>query len=165
MATGTVILPVVGASFPATNPAALSFSSARGKLLFDDTIDESCLWTFRMPANYASAPVLKVQFSMASDHDPAHKVEFEGSIMAVTPQDAQNMDADSYDTVNRGNTTINDDLGYMEEVSITLTNADSVAAGDFVSLKLARDADATGENDNATGDAEVWAVSLEYTTS
>ena len=51
----------------------------------------------------------------------------------------------------------------MNEISLTLTNADTVAAGDFVVLYLARDVAAGG--DTATGDMEVIAVSLEYTTT
>ena len=165
MATGTINLPILGFLGDATNPPGLTIGTDRPKLLFDDTTDESCVIAFRMPVNYASAPVLKIQFSMASDHDDSHKVEFEGSIYAITPTDVQDVDGDSYDTVNRGNSTIHDGLGSMNEVSITMTNADGLAAGDYVGLKVSRDSDGTGGNDDATGDCEVWATSLEYTTT
>lgn len=162
MATGTVILPVLGCSFDATNPPGIDYSSGRPKLLFDDTTPEIAYWVFRMPSNYASAPVAKIQYSMASA--TADDVEFEVSVMAVTDADSQDMDSDSYDTANSGSATVPGTAGYLDEISIALSNADSVAAGDYVAIRLARDAD-DATNDDATGDAEVWAFSLEYTLS
>ena len=41
--------------------------------------------------------------------------------------------------------------------------ADSVAAGDFVVVRVARDADAGG--DTATGDAELVMCAIQYTTA
>jgi len=162
MATGTIILPVGGAYVDSTAPPGLGFSQSRAKLLFDDTTPEIVRWVFRMPADYASGPVAKIQYSMASA--TSNDVEFEVSVMAVSDGDAQDLDADSFDTVNSGSATVPGTAGYLDEISITLTNADSVAAGDWVCVKLARDAD-DGTNDTATGDAEVWAVSVEYTTT
>jgi len=43
-------------------------------------------------------------------------------------------------------------------VSITLTNADSVAAGDYVRIAINRDAD--NGSDTATGDAYLLAVEV-----
>jgi hypothetical protein len=162
MATGTIILPVLGASLDSANPPGLAFSQSRPKLLFDDTTPQLAYWVFRMPANYASGLVAKIQYSMASA--VANEVDFEVSVMAVTDADAQDLDSDSYDTANSGSATVPGTAGYLDEISVTLSNADSVAAGDWVALRLARDAD-DATNDDATGDAEVWNVSLEYTTS
>lgn len=162
MATGTVILPVGGAYFDATNPPGVGHVQSRMKLLFDDTTPEICRWVFRMPSNYASAPVGKIQYAMASG--VANEVEFEVSVMAVSDGDSQDLDADSFDTANSGSATVPGTAGYLDEISVTLSNADSVAAGDWVCIMLARDAD-DATNDDATGDAEVWAMSLEYTTT
>lgn len=160
MATGTILLPILGCSFDATNPPGVDYAQSRPKLLFDDTTPESVIWVFRMPQDYASGLTAKIQYSMASA--TSNNVEFEVSVMAVSDGDSQDLDADSFDTVNSGSATVPGTAGYLDEISITLTNADSVAAGDWVAIKLARDAD-DGTNDTATGDAEVWTFSLEYT--
>ena len=78
--------------------------------------------------------------------------------------DSVAIDADSFDTIN----TVSDDiLGTTakrpQTVSLTLTNADSVAAGDYVALRFGRDAD--NASDDLPEDAWLWAVSLEYTTT
>jgi hypothetical protein len=44
-------------------------------------------------------------------------------------------------------------------VSVTLTNADSIAAGDLVRISISRDAD-DGTNDTATGDLYLLAAEL-----
>lgn len=161
MATGTVPLPIPG-HFDVTSPPGLAFSNSIPKVLFDDTTPEAMYWQFRMPQNYASAPVFKLQYSMASA--TADDVDFEVSVMAVTDGDSQDLDAESYDTVNSGNKTVPGTAGYLDEISIALSNADSLAAGDYVRIKMERDAD-DATNDDATGDCEVWATSLEYTTT
>lgn len=161
MATGTVILPVQSAKLPGTNPAAIDAGENNWRLLFDAATDESCLWQFRMPTNYSSAPVLKIQYSMNSATSGA--VYFQASVMAVSDGDAADINTDSYDTANSGNATVPGTAGYLDEISITLTNADSVAANDLCKIKLNRDAD--NASDTAAGDAEVVAVSFEYTTT
>lgn len=161
MATGSILLPVPG-KFDSTNPPGLGFFNTKPRMLFADSSDEICHWAFRMPENYASAPVLKIQYSMASA--TANEVIIACEVMAITDGDAAAVDADSYDTVNTSAaTTVPGTVGYMDEISLSLTNADSVAAGDFVALKFSRDADNAG--DDATGDMEVIAASLEYTTT
>ena len=84
--------------------------------------------------------------------------------MAVSDGDSADMATDSFDTVNSQNATVPGTAGYPDVISVTLSNADSVAAGDWVCISLARDAD-DGTNDDATGDAEVHGFALEYTTS
>ena len=162
MATVRMELPIEQAVFDATAPCGLVMVNSAAKLTFDDTTDETCYFRFLMPSNYVDTLKLIVLFTMDTDHAAAHKVEFEATWMAVTPADAQDVDTDSYDAVNRGNTTIPDDLGYLKECSITCTNEDGVAAHDWVKVKLSRDADGTGGNDDATGDCEVRGVALEY---
>ena len=118
------------------------------------------MWSLRMPVDYASAPVLKVLYKMASA--VANGVVIEGRLAAVSDPDATDVDAKAFAAANTsGTSTVPGTAGHMNEISLTLTNADSVAAGDFVVVYLARDVAAGG--DTATGDMEVIAVSLEYT--
>jgi len=165
MATGTIILPVQAAlAAPAGSGAGISSSNDRWKLSFDPNTKEYATWQFRTPVNYASSPVTKLQYAMTANATGAGLVEFEVQMMAVSDGDAQSLNVNSYDAVNAGSATVPATTGYLDEISITCTNADSLAANDFLRLQLARDAtDAT--NDTAGGDADVVAVSLQYTTT
>jgi hypothetical protein len=174
MPTGTVVLPT-GAALPPDNSAGnepagivVAKSSAAAptphflQLLFDAAVDEMVSWSFRMPQDYASAPSLKVQYKMASA--TSGNVIIACDIMAVSDGDSQDVDADAFGTINTSAaTTVPATAGYLDEISLTLTNNDSLVAGDFVLVHLSRDANNAG--DTAAGDMEVVAVSLEYTTS
>jgi len=161
MATGTILLPLPG-NPDNSNPPGLEWFNSKIRLLFDDSTDEITHITFRMPENYASAPVLKAQYSMASA--TSGNVIIACQVMAVTDGDSAAVDTDSYDTVNTSSATaVPGTAGYIDEISLTLTNADSLAAGDWIALKFSRDAN--NASDTATGDLELIALSLEYTTS
>lgn len=161
MATGTILLPLLG-GFDATNPPSIELFNSKLRLLFDATTDEIIHKTFRMPQNYASGLILKAQYSMVSA--TSGNVAISCEVMAVSDGDAAAVDSDSYDTINTGAATaVPATAGYMDEISLTLTNADSAAAGDWIALKIRRDADHA--NDTATGDLELIAISIEYTTT
>lgn len=173
MATGTVVL-AIGAAMLADGSASnaapalqrvKSSATAPGpyflQFAFDASTKEQVTWSFRMPANYASAPVLKVQYKMASATSNA--VVFDARIGAVSDGDSTDVDAKAFGSANTTTVTVPGTAGFIDEASITMTNADSLAAGDLVLLYLSRDA-ANG-SDTATGDCEVIAVSLEYTTT
>lgn len=69
-------------------------------------------------------------------------VDWDVSVQAVTPADALNiLTTTSYDTANStDNTSVPGTAGYLFKVTVTLTNADSMAAGDRVRLLVTRDA-------------------------
>jgi hypothetical protein len=174
VATGTIVLPIGAATFPdgsASNaaPAVQRVKSSAAaptpyflQLAFDASTQEQCMWSFRMPADYASGPVLKVLYKMATA--TANGVVVEGRVAAVSDPDATDVDAKAHAAANTSATsTVPGTAGHMNEISLTLTNADSLAAGDFVVVFLARAVAAAG--DTATGDMEVIAVSLEYVTT
>lgn len=155
----TLVLALPPQGFDGTNPAGLAYDNALPHLLFDDTTSEIVYWVFRLPSDFSSAPVLKVQYSMASATSGTFGVSV--SIMAVSDGDAADVGTESYDTANSPTAvTVPATAGYLDEISATLTNADSMAANDLVFIKLARNI-----ADTATGDAEVRAISLEYTAS
>lgn len=174
MATGSISLPIGAAVLPdgsASNAAPAiqrvkSSASAPSpyflQACFDAATKEQLMWSFRMPPDYASAPVLKVQYKMASA--TSGNVIFEGRIAAVTDGDATDVDAKAFAAANTSSATaVPGTAGHIDEISLTMTNADSVAAGDFVVLYLARDA-ANG-SDTASGDMEIIGVALTYTTA
>lgn len=174
MAVGNLLLPIGAAILPdgsASNaaPAIQRVKSSAAaptpyflQAAFDASTDEMLFWSLRMPDDYASAPVLKVQYKMASA--TSGNLILDAYVMAVTDGDATDVDANDFATVNTSATTaVPGTAGHLDEISITLTNADSVAAGDFVVVRLGRDAD--NGSDTATGDCEVVAVTLAYTTT
>lgn len=168
LAPGAATFPDGSASNAAPGLARVKSSASAPsihflQLLFDASTDEMCYWTFRMPPDYSSAPLLKIQFKMASA--TSGSVRWEGRIAATTPGDATDVDAKALATTNSTGDTVAGTAGHMKESSITLTNADSLAAGDLVTVMLRRDADGTTGTDDATGDAEVTAVALAYTTA
>ncbi len=113
-----------------------------------------------MPADYASAPTAVVSWKAASATSGG--VVWDVRLAAVTTGDATDVDAKAFGSANTATGTAPATAGYLLDTSITLTNADSVAAGDFVVVRLARAA-ADG-SDTATGDAEVVGLALTYVT-
>jgi hypothetical protein len=173
MATGSILLSPGAAILPDGSASNLAPAMQRAKssaaapspyllqLAFDGSGNtEQCMWSFRMPADYASAPVLKVQYKMASA--TSNSIVLDGRIAAVSDGDSQDVDANAFANANTATKTVPGTAGHLDEVSITLTNADSLAAGDFTIVYLAR---LSGDaSDTATGDCEVIAVTLEYQT-
>ena len=127
--------------------------------LFDAATDEHIYYQFLMPDNYASDPVVDVYYKAASS--TADTVAFGAQMAAVTSADETDLDANLLDSANGGTSTSPATAGWMDVVSITMTNADSVAANDFVILCVYRD---TSE-DGAAGDLEVPLVVLRYTST
>lgn len=173
MATATIICPIPGGTPPdgSTNnasaqPDRIKSSGAApsptfSQLLFDATTDEHWFWTFRMPVNYASSPVAKLQWKANST---SNSVVWCVSIAAVTPADTDTPNEHASATTNSATTAVNaTEARRLVETSITLTNADSVAAGDLVIVTVFRDAN--NGSDTCTVDAELVAVSIEYTTT
>jgi hypothetical protein len=89
-------------------------------------------------------------------------VGFQAQLEAITNADATDTDAaTSFDTVNNSaSTTVPGTAGYIKQISITMTNADSIAAGDYVRLSVNRDADGSAITDSATGDAYLLTAEL-----
>lgn len=171
MASGLVGLPPGAAIFPDGSASNLAPQLARVKssaaaptpyfyqLNFDAAQTEQVSWQFVMPSNYSSAPILKVQYKMTSA--TSGDVKIEGRIAAITPGDATDGDAKAFAAANATTQTVAGTAGFVKEIALTMTNADSMAAGDHVSVYLARlGADAA---DTAAGDMEVISVALAYT--
>lgn len=173
MATGSALLTPGSAVMPdgsASNaaPGTERVKSSAGapspyflQLLFDADVKEQCCWSFRMPANYASNPVLKVGYKAKVAITGG--LAFEARLAAVSDGDAQDVDAKAFGAANLGTATVPGTVGHRDEVTVTLTNADGLAAGDLVTVYLARDP-AHG-SDTAAGDIAVTDVTLDYTTT
>lgn len=159
MATRFVFLPFA-AEFPASNVPALTLVNQRPALAFDASTDESCYWTGVAPQGLTGTITAIITYCMASA--TANAVGFQAQIEAITPGDAVDVDATtSFDSVNNSaSTTVPGTAGYIGQISITMTNADAIAAGDYFRLSINRDADGSAVADTAAGDAYVLAVEL-----
>jgi len=144
---------VENAKLPSTNPAVIDGGENNFRLLFDANTDESCSWSNVLDDDYgAGALYADIFWSMVSA--TTDTVVWGVQVSAYTPGDAADINTDSYDTVNLDTTAVPGTAGYMKKTTITLTNDDSIAAGDFYRIKLYRDADSG--SDGATGDAEIY---------
>ena len=175
MTLGNVILPI-GAARPAdgtTSNLAPAIVTVKGSATaptpyfmqaqFDASQTEQVMWSFIVPVNYASGPELHVQWRAISA--TSGNVRWEGRLAAYTPvTDTTDFAAKAFAAANNTTTAAGaTTAGRNVETVITLTNADSVAAGDTVVVYLARlGADAA---DTMTGDAAAVGVSFQYTTT
>jgi len=159
MATRCVFIPY-SAEFPASNFPQLLLSNRRPVLAFDASTDETAYWTGVAPQGLTGAITLVLTIAMASATSGA--VGFQAQIEAITDADATDTDATtSFDSVNNSaSTTVPGTAGYIKQISITMTNADSLAAADYFRLSINRDADGSAITDSATGDAYLLAAEL-----
>lgn len=160
MATTRCTFTPFSAEFPASNFPQLTLSNRRPVLAFDAATDETCYWTGIAPQGLTGTMTAVITYAMASATSGA--VGFQIAIEALTAADAIDTDATtSFDTVNNSaSTTVPGTAGHIGQISITLTNQDSIAAADYFRLSLNRDADGSAITDSATGDAYVLAVEL-----
>lgn len=155
MATTRAILTPYSAEFPATNFPQLTqqATTLRAILAFDAATNESCWWTLGAWQGLSGALTAVVTYTMASA--TSNTVKWDVAIEAIADNEATG--SDTYDTANTsGGVTVPGTAGLMDQISVTLTNADGIVAGDMVRLKLTRDA----ATDTATGDAHVFYVEL-----
>lgn len=152
MATRAVLTPY-SAEFGSTNfPQLLTIHSTarRPALAFDAATSEKCYWTVVAPQGLTGAQTLVITCVMASA--TSGTLALRVGVEAITPLDAVTVaTAESFDTLNSSsNTTVPGTLIEFA-LSITLTNADSMAAADSVRFSLDRDV----ATDSGAGDAYV----------
>ncbi len=87
-------------------------------------------------------------------------VSFNLYLMAVTAGDAQAVSSDSFDTVNVSTgAAVPGTAGYLGSISLSLTHADSAAAGDYIRWKLTRN---TGVASNAAGAVTIHTANVTF---
>ena len=155
MATRFNLLPYA-AEFPATNFPQLLLVNRRPVLAFDASTNETCYWTVVVPQGWTGTITAIITYMMASA--ASGDTDWDVAVEAVTDGDATDLDGTtSFDTTNStDNTTVPATGGYIDQVTVTLTNHDSSAAADYLRFSLTRDA----ASDTATGDAYVLAVEI-----
>ena len=173
----TISLPLPGMAWRSTSDVA-NWASAQAQVkqssgvvpsprwiewLFDDSTDEFIVTSFIVPDNFVSSPVLKVHWKSAAD--TSGTIGFEVQVSAVGDGDAEDVDAHAFDTaaMNAGTGACPIVAGYLDVISITLTNNDSMAAGDFVTLALNRNVSAD-TSAVVSADVELIGADFQYST-
>lgn len=157
MATTRFVFTPTAAEFPSSNfPALAVDGQSRPYLAFDTTTAETCYWTFAAPQGLSGALTAVVTYRAASA--TSGTAAFSVSLEAISDGDATDTDAgSSFATANSpAAATVPGTAGYIDQYSVTLTNNDSIAAGDYCRLSLARNV----ASDSAAGDIQVLAVEL-----
>lgn len=135
---------------------------AVGRVVYTfDTTDEEAIVSPQlvMPSQYTgSGLTAKIHFAMKTA--TSSNVVWDVAIEAVTPDtDTLDMEASSsFDTVNSVTAAVPGTAGNPSDASVTLTNNDSVAAGDSFRIAIRRDTD--NASDAAAGDAMLYAVEI-----
>lgn len=132
-------------------------------LAFDDTTSESCCTRLKA-SNYGSGNLTAI-LTWYADTATSGAVVWEVSISAVTPSSADNVniETDSLATALTGTSSASGTAQELENVSITISNLDGLAADDIVELVIRR-LPANG-SDTMTGDALLVCVEINYSDS
>jgi hypothetical protein len=158
-----ILLTATNMEPPSSNaPQFLTIHSTeqRAVLAFDASTDEAAAWTAIVPQGWTGTPTAVITYCMASA--TSGTVGLQVSVEAISDGDTVDIDAStSYDTVNNSaSTTVPGTAGYIDQITVTLTNNDSSAAGDLLRVKLNRDADGSAITDSATGDLYLISVEI-----
>lgn len=161
MATRFVWTPDGGGyHYPATNFPQIGQDATTRHVFWalDAATDETVYLCGTAPQGLTGTLTLLVECRTASA--TTGNVVLRASVEAITPGDALDTDTTtSFDTINTSSATaVAGTAGHIFEVSITLTNADSIAVGDMFRIEFGRDAD--NGSDTATGDLHVLRVEL-----
>lgn len=115
-------------------------------LSFDAGTDEGRIWDFTLPRGYGSTITVTGQFYSAST---AGNVVLAAQLAMVSDTDA-GITSKVFATENSATVAVSGTAATVTNFSITMSNADSAAAGDFAMLAFRRDADSG--SDTCTGD-------------
>lgn len=164
MATISLPFEPGDALLPTSNPAAPVVNFGTNfpvpGLAFDTTTQEAAFFRF-LALLYGSGNVT-VTIDWYADTATSGGVVFGASLAAITPDtDTQDIETKAFATENTGSDTHLGTTGQrLHRMTITVSNLDSLAAGDYVVLRLRR-VPADG-SDTMTGDCIVTRVTVSY---
>jgi len=147
---------------PSTNSPDRGVAQNRTYLAFLTTADpnENCFTpAFRMPTAYTGTGTLKLAIGYHMSSATSGDLKWDVAVEAVTDADAVDLDsASSFDTENTVTVTVPATQGYLDVATVTLSNKDSVAAGDMVRLQII--CDSVDAATTTTGDARLMYATL-----
>jgi hypothetical protein len=127
------------------------------QLTFDAGTDEGRMWIFQCQATPTTLK-LKLKYRMASNNS-SKDVVMVAQVAAISDTDSS-VSAKVFDSANSSTIRVPDTANVQDEASITLTNKDSIASGDWVCIVLFRDANDAA--DNADGDLILIGLEVTY---
>ncbi len=140
---------------PASNFATLDTRNSIAVLDFDDSTEESAVFTGSMVEGASLGSGLIVRIKWTATSATSGDARWGCQIMALNA--TTDIDSDSYDTAAEVTTAAPATSGYTATTEITITTIDSLAAGESYRLKLYRD---TTGADTITGDLEIHSVEV-----
>lgn len=152
----------LGSAFPQylkTNGTNIPVSG----LAYDATTDEAAFWKL-IARNYGSGN-LTLDLHWYADTASSGTVAWEVQIAALTADtDTQDIETDGLATVQRSSDThLGTTNQRLHKHSVTISNLDSLANGDYLIVRIARDANDTGGGgDTMTGDAILVLAELSW---
>lgn len=168
----TVYLPPFmpeNAAFPSSNFPQLSKVNGTNfsyfVLAFDASTQETAYWRFRADS-YGSGN-LTLDIYWYAENATSGNVVWEAQIAAITPDtDSQDVSTKALATLNYiQDTHLGTTSKRLHKCTITISNLDSLAAGDVVFIKIARDADGTNATDDMANDAALVMAELSYSNT
>lgn len=172
MATSSLVLGIAAAQPPdnSTGNAAPALQVYKGtnvaparfglRAAFDAATKEHLWWIFRLPADYVSGGTVRLLW--AANAMTIVSCVWGVSVGAITPADVDTYLEHAQAAATTATTSV-DTLENRRVISTSISPAmDSAVAGDFISLLVFRDA--ANVNDTLLVDAELLAVTLEYTS-
>jgi len=166
MATVTQQLHPTSWASPTSNFSYLVFNPGSTgpipALRFDPDTDWAAFNSFRA-VSYGSGN-LTVDIDWYANTASASNVVWGIQIACVTPNtDTDDMETKSFATANTVQDTHLGTTGKrLHRASVTVSNTDSIAADDFVMIRLYRDANGTAATDDMSGYADVVMVTVSY---
>lgn len=146
---------------PSSNPATLDIRNQHPVLDFDDTTNESAVFSGIVPRIYAGGG-MTVYLHYAMTSAVSGDIDWDVAFERIGDQQ-QDIDSDSFAAVQSvDNTTVPATSGLVDIVNIAFTDGaqiDSIAVGEAFRLKVTRDA----ASDTAAGDAELVGVEIKET--
>lgn len=166
MATASFELLPGMAILPASNPAVFKIMPGTNYpvagLYYDPSTSESAYWDLKA-ADYASAPTCEIEWY--ADTASSGAVVWQVALAAITPNtDSQDIETKAFATAQQATDTHLGATGQrLHSDTITISNVDSLAAGDRLRIRITRlPADA---GDTMTGDAVLVGATFAYTTT
>ena len=145
--------------------ATLDTRNVHPVLDFDAATDEEAVFKGIMPTQYDGGGItLRIHYSMSTA--TANEVVWQAAFERVSDSQ-QDIDSDGFAAFqSSGAITVPATSGFVDITTVAFTSGsqmDGVLAGEGFRLKIRRDADDTSGTDDATGDAELWAVEVRET--
>ena len=168
MATQRIIIPVQSAKIVGStadgsasyidNPAGIDGGQNTWALLFDASTDESATFNFQVPGNYTGSPSVNLMYTCAV---AANDIGMRIDTKVISSGNPNSTSVTGFSTETSFTQTVPSSAGFISEITAAISTG-GIAADRFAILRLSRQT--TSANDTAAGDAEIRAITMEYST-